>query len=89
MGPPRALEEAVAEAYVMLLRSRCRCCLWERFNDGNDGNAAPLSVSISTPPEESSPPLEQELSEDDDADRAMADADAPGRIFLPVFILIE
>ena len=93
VGPPRALEEAVAEAYEP--RWRCCLCFWERFNDGN---AALLLLVVSRlleaeeSEQESWPPNEEEeeLPEDDDR-AAMVGALPPLSILLmlPVFILIE
>ena len=100
VGPPRALEEAVAEAY----EPRCRCCLLDGFlsddDDDDDSLLLLLLLLPRLPPAESSPPLsllsnEELLPEDDDADdddRAIMAAEAPLLLrillMLPVFILL-
>ena len=95
VGPPRALEEAVAEAY----EPRCRCCLLDGFLKDDDSLLLLLLLLPRLPPAESSPPLSllsnEELPEDDDAnddDRAMVAAEAPLLLrillMLPVFILL-
>ena len=67
VGPPRALEEAVAEAYEP--RWRCCLCFWERFNDGNAALLLVSRLSVAEESEQESwPPNEEEeeLPEDDD-----------------------
>lgn len=95
VGPPRALEEAVAEAY----EPRCRCCFLDGLEEDDDDSLLLLLLLLlpRLPPAESSPPLsllsnEEELLPEDDAnddDRAAEEA-APLLLrillMLPVFI---
>ena len=93
VGPPRALDEAVAEAYEPRLRCCCCCCccfdddlpLLTSLDDDDEDEASTESDSLPLEEEPLSPP-----PLDDDDDRGMlvvAPASLRILLMLPVFIL--
>lgn len=90
VGPPRALEEAVAEAY----EPRCRCCLLDGFLSDDDSLLLLLLLLLPRlPPAESSPPLsllsnEELLPEDDAADNDDRAAEEAAPLLLRILLML-